>query len=502
MSVAKSGLYIFGANFLNLFSGYLFWVLLSRFAGSQGPEMIGYVSSAVAFSTVISTISLLGIPLAVQRFIGKAYAEKKTILISSFFATSLIIVLITSISASAIIIIFHEQVMSFTKFSWQFLAASVIMLIGLAIFQLLNSVLIAINKSKYFLLANIVQGISKILLMIVLFLNGFGLIGIITSYVAALIISIPILLSAVLVSIPFLVKVNFIRNSKDFIRTGSANWIPAVVSSLGGQISVLFVLGYSGAQQAGTFYIASLIFSVVTAIPMALFSGLYPVLSGMINQKINLTWNVTKIGLLFSIPLAVIVGIYSKNILGLLNPQFGLGSTIQTLFMIAVVPTILNYGIYYLLYSSGKNRNVLMIGLVDNLTRVALYILLVPQYGSLGATIAFISGSFAALVVIICTQRKFYIISWGNTALIIVVPALIGLALLVLKINPIAGIPLILIISFFMYVRFTMISLGEMESIIFAILPKDLAQKTYAKVEHVVKVIGQTNLHSKFKTDK
>src|SRR5437879_8055838 len=100
MSVAKSGLYIFGANILNMFFGYLFCVLLSNFAGSQGPEMIGYVSSVVAFSTVISTISLLGIPMAVQRFIGKAYPEKNSTLISSFFGTSFVIVLITSISAS------------------------------------------------------------------------------------------------------------------------------------------------------------------------------------------------------------------------------------------------------------------------------------------------------------------------------------------------------------------------------------------------------------------
>jgi len=77
MDVAKSGLYIFSANILSMFIGYLFWILLSKLTGSQAAEMIGYVSSAVAFSTVISTISLLGIPLAVQRFIGKAYAEKK-----------------------------------------------------------------------------------------------------------------------------------------------------------------------------------------------------------------------------------------------------------------------------------------------------------------------------------------------------------------------------------------------------------------------------------------
>jgi len=265
MDVAKSGLYIFSANILSMFIGYLFWILLSKLTGSQAAEMIGYVSSAVAFSTVISTISLLGIPLAVQRFIGKAYAEKKSILISSFFVISLIIVSITSISASTIIIVLREQVILFTKFSWEFLVASVIMVIALDVFHLSNGILIAVNKSKYFLLAVIAQGISKILLMIILLLNGFGLIGVITSYLFGLAVSATIMLSVILTSIPLLVKVNFRRNSKELIRTGTANWIPAMVSVLGGQLSVLFVLGYSGAQAAGTFYIASMIFALVIA---------------------------------------------------------------------------------------------------------------------------------------------------------------------------------------------------------------------------------------------
>ena len=69
-----------------------------------------------------------------------------------------------------------------------------------------------------------------------------------------------------------------------------------------------------------------------------------------------------------------------------------------------------------------------------------------------------------------------------------------------LDLTPIVGIPIILIVSFFIYVRFTMINLDEIESIIFAILPKGLAQKTYEKIEHAVRAIGQTNLSNKSKT--
>src|SRR6266849_1130792 len=119
MSVAKGGIFLFTGNIVNYVLGFIFWLIVVKLIGAKGPEMIGYLGAAVAFASMISGISSLGIPTAVLRFLGISYSEKNTVLISNLFKTSLLLQSSTSMSASVIIWIFREQVMSFTKFPWE-----------------------------------------------------------------------------------------------------------------------------------------------------------------------------------------------------------------------------------------------------------------------------------------------------------------------------------------------------------------------------------------------
>src|SRR5690242_11959030 len=126
MSIARNGLFLYGANMVTMISGYLFWFVITKLIGSHSAEMIGLTSSTIALSTLFSTVALLGIPAAIQRFIGKHFFENDFASISALLRTSLILVFSVSVSMSLIILSLGSQVMSFTKLSWDLLVVSML----------------------------------------------------------------------------------------------------------------------------------------------------------------------------------------------------------------------------------------------------------------------------------------------------------------------------------------------------------------------------------------
>lgn len=496
MSIGRSGLYIYISNMLNMVFGYVFWLLVANFTGAEGPASVGVVSATISFSTMMSSVLLLGTPFGIQRFIGKEYAQNDFASISSLLASSMSLVLVLSILASVIILAFGQQAILLTKLPWEFLIASTILLIALVIYQLLFSSLIAVSQSKFLLFGAIAQNASKILIVILLLHAGYGLISIVISYVASTLISLPIMSLAILRNIPIPHKITFISDIRRLIKASSVNWVPTIISTIGAQLSVLVVLGYSGAAQAGEYYIASIVFSAAIAVPMAIINAAFPVMSAMTEQSKVLTSRIIKIGLIFSVPLSVILAIYSNDILKLLNPHFENASLPLILFMIAVAPTVLNYGIYFMLYALGKYRSVLIIGLSENVSKIILYFILVPNFGAIGAVISFVSGPLIALAVISITQKKHYSIAWKKVLLVVAIPLIVGLCIYLSKFGPFVGIPLVISSAFYLYIRFTMITVSELREIIYSLLPEFLARKIYPRVEQVVRVIGQKDIFS------
>jgi O-antigen/teichoic acid export membrane protein len=269
--------------------------------------------------------------------------------------------------------------------------------------------------------------------------------------------------------------------------------VPTIISTIGGQLSVIVVLGYSGSVQAGEYYIASIVFSAVIAVPMAIINAAFPVQSAMNTPDHRITSRIIRIGLMLSAPLAVVIVLYSSDILELLNPHFENAVLPLSVFMIAVVPTVMNYGIYFMFYAFGKYRSVLIIGLAENLSKVVLYFVLVPEYGAIGAAISFVSGSLMALTVVSSTQGKL-VIPWKRIGLLTVIPLLVGCLVYVLQFGPIVGIPLITAIVFYLYVKLAIITMIELREMTYGILPEVIADKVYPRMEYVVKLIGQKTI--------
>jgi|GEM_PF-5240986 len=494
MSVIKSGVYVYSSNLSNVFLSYLFWVVVAGLTGSEGPGLIGYLSSIIAFSTIVSTGTLLGMPMSIQRLVGKALAQNDNSLVSSLSISAFCLVLLLTSVAAITIVLLNEPIMSITGFSWDLLIVSLVIVFELVTFQILYSILLSIGRSRFILLGTLMQGVSKIVIIIFLLNGSYNVSALLMSFVFSYLIAITVMSAPLIKQLHGALRMRIHHGWKTLIHAGMSNWVPSMVSAIGGQLSVLSVFGYVGAAQAGEYYMASAIFSAVVGLPTAIFSAAFPVMSGMTDARKTLSWKITKYSLLISAPLAILTGVYANQILTMLNPALVNAVIPQRILLIGVVPAIINYGIYYLLYATGNYKSVLVAGLVENLSRVSLYFILVPSLGATGAAISYISGSFLSMIFMLLTQRKRFILSWKRVVAITSIPASSGLAIWFLAVDPIIGVPTILLACLFFYLRLDVARTDEIRGIVFSLMPSHLASRIFQRLERIILLVGKSQL--------
>ncbi len=494
MTIVKSGVFVYSSNLSNVFLSYLFWVVVAGLTGSEGPGLIGYLSSIIAFSTIVSTGTLLGMPLSIQRLVGRAMAQNDNASVSSLSISAFCLVFLLTVAAALAILLLSEPIMSVTGFSWDLLLISLIIIFELVTYQVLYSILLSIDRSKFILLGTLIQGVSKVLIIIFLISGSFEVGALLLSFVFSYVASITVMSAPLIKRLRDGLRTRVFHGWRLLIHAGMSNWVPSMVSAIGGQLSVLSVFGYIGAAQAGEYYMASAIFSAVVGLPTALFSAAFPVLSGMTDARKTLSWKLTKYSLLISAPLTILIGLYANEILTMLNPNLINAVIPQRILLIGVVPAIINYGIYYLLYANGKYKSILVSGLVENLSRISLYLLLVPSFGASGAAASYISGSFLSMLFMVLTQRQYFMMSWKRILAIVSIPTATGLALFYLSIAPMIGVPIVLLACVFFYLRLDMAKTDEIRGIVFSLMPAYLASNVFRRLEKIVLFVGKSQL--------
>jgi hypothetical protein len=119
-------------------------------------------------------------------------------------------------------------------------------------------------------------------------------------------------------------------------------------------------------------------------------------------------------------------------------------------------------GISTLVYSYGNYWQVLAMGLGLNVPRVLFYFTIVPSFGSIGAAIAFTTGSLIGFIVsIIIARRIGMMILWKELSLIFVIPSSIAFTLGYFNLTYIIGIPIILFLSVLLMIASRVLTRSE-----------------------------------------
>ena len=251
-------------------------------------------------------------------------------------------------------------------------------------------------------------------------------------------------------------------------------------------------MGAAGGAEAGYYYLAMAFSSVVTAVALSLLQQLLPVLSGMADGRKRALHSSLGLALALSSPLAVVLAVFPAGFLSLVGGEYASGSPALSLLSSAAPPTILSYGVLYLMLAYERYRDVLEIGMAFSIPRIALYALLSPLYGGVGAAAAFLAGSLSGLAAAsIKASRAGYRMGWRRIALTLLVPSGYALVFRLAGLYWLASSAAVLLLSYLSYAPAGVLSRADVRELAYALAPRRAVSVLEEKLAPLLRLLLQ-----------
>jgi len=480
-AIGRGAAYIYIQFFVSSISGYIFWLIITQLTSSA---IVGTLSAIIAITEILVSFAIIGIPDSVQRFLGKSFYEKNAESAKTYLAASFILVSL-GILGTCLFIIIDNAVLKLTEIDYNLKLVIIAIVTSSAVNLLLTSIIISSLKTKVLPTVNIIASSSKIILSIFLILLGGGVVGISLSY-----LFVGNALSAILLAVYSIrlfrsvskadsarSEVGLRHASKDLLVGGVASWIPMLITNVGIQLGTIVLYGAKGSEDTAIYFISLTIVNALLVGTVSLTAIGLPILSSIRDGRKRFAWQTIRWGYLISVPLASSIFFYSREILNLLGQNYAEGETSLQILLLSLPPTIILSGISNLVYSYGNYKQSLAIDFFMGLPRTLLYFVLVPIYGSIGASMSFTVGSLAGLIVSIIVTRKIgMLIFWKDLVLVFFIPMLIGFILHSIEINYVIGIFATIIVSYVSLYKLNAITKSDVMDIV-DILPDSLSNQ-------------------------
>ena len=447
----------------------------------------------ISLSIIFTSIALLGVPTGVQRLLGKSFSEKLYEQTKVFVKASLILLSVGIFATSLLLLILGEWILAAYDIDMVLIFIAILLVISSVLQHFFRATAISSLKTKIIPITGIVSGIVKIVSAIILVSIGMETLGVVIGFTLFFIIS-AILLA---VNLSMILKSSEIKSEikiKNAIRitfsSSVVTWIPDLIRRPGFYLGTIIVFGTIGASQAGIYFITfSIANALITIVQILLTYGL-PLLSGMNEGRKKLAWRLTKMSLVFGLPITTIVMFFPNNILQVFGKDYLEGSFVLQILLLSILPVIVGRGIMTLVYAYGNYSHVLAIGLAMNLPRIVLYFILVPMYGISGAAFSFTIGSLIGFIVSLVIAKKVGMkISPKDLMILFFIPTILGLVLSYYEMNFVLSIIIILLVSYISYLRIGIISRDDLNDSIL-ILPNKISGPTLKILNKFAKKIN------------
>ena len=464
--LGRGTIYIYIESVAAMIFGYIFWIILSRIGTI---EIIGTFSAIVSLAGIFAVIASFGIPEGIQRFLGKFFYQEKLIEAKVFVKSSLILVSAGIILCVLLILVLRDWMYGVFAFDFSLIIALITLIASSTIYLLLHSIVISSLNTKILPATMIISWIVRIALGTVIISIGAGAIGV------ALVYSFGQIVASVLLGITIIMifknsamskgsEVNFSKASKDISVSSAASWIPDLVMIIGIQLGTVVVFGTRGSNEAALYFISLTIVTGITAVVYSIFTISLPALSSMDDGRKRFAWHTIRLSSIISLPFTSSLIFYSKDIMQLIGQDYIEGSLSLQILLLSMLPTAVQAGIGSLVYSYGHYRNFLVIGLASSIPRTILYFILVPIYGSTGASLAYTIGALVGFAVSIITAKRIgMLLFWRDLALIFFIPIALGFILEYLHVNYIIAIIATVMSSYALFMKLHILTRSDIQ---------------------------------------
>ena len=472
-SIGRGVVYLYVEAITMLFSGYIYWLILSKIID---PSSIGLASTIISFATIVFSFASMGVAGGVQRYIANGIAEKKYEQVQGMINSSLLITSVGVFISGIIILLFRGAIGTYFNIDFAYILLSIALFVFLVFSALLRAIIIPSLKVKVITIASVLSTLVKISFTLFLVFLGYGVYGIIFGFLTYPLLSTLIFSFAINKKIYRIVpNLKVFISIKEILAASITFWIPAIISTVGSQLGTITVFLVTGSGSAGIYFISFSIVSGILVMTSVLSSIAYPAISTIKDGKKRATWRLIKISLLLTIPISNILIFYPQAILSLFGSSYVLGYATLQILALTSLPTCISTGIGVLLYAYGDNRKFLLLGLSTSVPRVMLYFLFVPIFGGNGAALSFLIGSILGAIISLWYAKSIRImLFYKQIFALFVVPIIIAIPTTLFDINSILSIIIILASSYVIFIALKLIDPQDVEDIL-KILPNRFA---------------------------
>ena len=245
---------------INAGAAFLFWIICARLFTTND---VGLAVAIVAFSSLISTFTNLGLPNTVIRFLPTSKRP------GGLFTSSVYLATFASIVGALLSLLFIKALVPKLSVvhSSEFLSLMLVLLIlGTSLSSILDSVLLSFRKGQYVLWKALIINIPRLVLPV--FVVSFGLRGIVSIYVIMLLLGISYNLYVILRKL--LKNQSLVPVLDEVLQHRSysvANYFGIIFAILPGSLLPIIVLARLGATDAAYFYMPMQIAVFLNYIP-------------------------------------------------------------------------------------------------------------------------------------------------------------------------------------------------------------------------------------------
>lgn len=375
--------------------GLLFWIVAVRLMPAKE---IGLASAAIGTASLIVMLSRLGLDIGLVRYFPEAAKPSRLYNSIMNFTTGIsvagVMVFVTAIGIVSPALDILQQPAAFLVFLAYVVATSA--------FGLQNTTLIALRKTEYSLVQNILLGVRIPLLFL---LVSFGMIGIFLafeiSYLATYLVGRHVLKTY---GIRFEPRIS-VAEIKKLAGYSFGNYLCSLFAMAPATVIPLLIINVIGAEEGAYFFIAysiaSMLFMIPAAISMSLFvegSHKAPMASAAIKSIM--------MSLVVLVPMVVFILLFGDSLLQLFSKEYAAQSA--DLLKLLSLSSIFN-GIIAIFISvkkvEGDLRSINLVTLLLSLATIATSYLFMLFFGVTGLGFAWILSNAAVLVCVFIYWR-------------------------------------------------------------------------------------------------
>lgn len=414
--ILKGTSLVFFSTYISAFFGYVLRVLLAR---SLSIKEYGLVFSIISFFGIFAIFSELGLGNALAKFIPEFIAKKEYSKIKTSFESVLIINLFLSFLIGLIIIIFSKKIST----SFFHNESAWILIIIYSIFFILNPILLILKsafqgffKMGLFGLVNISQSLFVLVGTYVLIFMGYKSSSLFVSYL------IYVILASFVFYFIFTKKVfsnysnyKYVFNLsliKKILKFGIIIALSGAFGMIFGRIDTFLLSLLNSLEEAAYFQVIFPLVKALWDVGSILSVVLLPIISEMwskkhfekFNKELEKLYSYT---LIILIPLCSFLFVYSKEIIILIYGVKYLAAdlTLKILSVAVIVKAITKIN-NVILVGINKPAKLIKYVLVGSFLNISLNLMLIPIFGSVGASISLLASFLCILILSFVDIKK------------------------------------------------------------------------------------------------